>query len=235
MSIEIFSKKGENFLKNDMCICMDDLKKKILNDAPNEVDFFKQLIDCYVDMELPHNPNNKLNYNKQNENYIIFQKKLLNFNSKNISKYNSKVLKIYEEICHALRSYTREGLLGVWLHREASSWYPKIIINKNIGTMENINSLSEIVTIYRGTSEDEFNSNQFNQAWSLSKKIAESFAFIHYQNKPNYINTIRVICKAKIYKRDIYYYRKGHFEKEIIINSSKLITNTIKIIDRKKI
>lgn len=44
---DIFSEEGELFLKDKMCICLKDLNAKILDDASDEKDFFKCLIDFF--------------------------------------------------------------------------------------------------------------------------------------------------------------------------------------------
>ena len=48
---DIFSEEGELFLKDKMCICLKDLNAKILDDASDEKDFFKCLIDFFLTLE----------------------------------------------------------------------------------------------------------------------------------------------------------------------------------------
>ena len=52
---DIFSEEGELFLKDKMCICLKDLNAKILDDASDEKDFFKCLIDFFLTLEFPYN------------------------------------------------------------------------------------------------------------------------------------------------------------------------------------
>jgi len=232
MNNKLFTKKGELFLQNQICTCIDDLTNKILKEALEEVDFFNKLIDYYLTINFPYNSENDLDDRQQEENRKVFEEKLSNWFNNNILEEDSNAKKIYDEISHLLRSYSSEGLKGVWCHREASQWYPKIIINKNIGSRDEINKFDDIITIYRGTSKDEFDSNCFGQAWSLSKDIAKGFAFEYYKNSPNYINTIRIVVQAKINKNDVFYYRKGHIEAEVVINTLKLLDGTIKLIEK---
>jgi hypothetical protein len=148
---------------------------------------------------------------------------------------DTNAMKIYDELYHALRSYVSEGLEGLYIHRAAECWYPKVIIKSIIGDGNYIDELDDIITIYRGTSKDEFDSKAYSQSWSLENTQAGNFAFIHYIGHEKYLNTTRVVIEAKINKKDIYYYRKLHAEKEIVINPSKLLTDSIKIIELKKL
>ena len=233
MAINIFSEEAELFLKNKMCICIEDLTEKILKDSPKEINFFKKLMDFYLKIEIPHNPENNLTYIDGDENKEIFESCLIKFLDENELEDDSNTLKIYDELYHALRSYTREGLVGLYIHRDATFWYPKVVITKRMGSLDHIDSLDDEIIIYRGMSEEEFHASGFGQSWSLNKTTASKFAFLHYKGQPNYINTMRVVCKTKIKKSDIYFYRKGHSEEEIVVNPEKLISNSIQIIEKK--
>ncbi len=231
MDKKIFSQRGEVFLRDRMCICIDDLTTKILKEAPQEIDFFNKLIDYYINITFPHNSEHDLSYIQQSENRDIFESKLNTFENNNTLEEDSNTSKIYDELYHALRSYTSEGLLGLYKHKDATFWYPKIVITKNIGSRNDINNLNEEVIIYRGTNINEFNSKIFSQAWTLNKKIAQDFAFVHYVGQPNYINTLRVVIKAKVSKNDIYFHDSSLLEQEVVINPLKITTNSAEIVE----
>jgi hypothetical protein len=233
MDKKIFSETAESFLRDNMCICIDHLSNKIFEETPQEIDFFNKLINYYISITFPHNSEHDLSYREQSENRDIFESKLNTFESDNTLEEDSKTSKIYDELYHALRSYTTEGLLGLYKHKDATFWYPKILITQNIGSRNDINNLDEEVIIYRGTNIDEFNSKVFSQAWTLDKKIAQQFAFVHYVGQPNYINTSRVIIKAKINKNDIYFYDKSLMEQEVVINPSEIVTTSAEVIEQK--
>lgn len=223
----IFSERGESFLQNEMCICIDDLTNKILTDAPQETNFFKDMIDYYLTITFPFDMNTNLSNVEKEKHRKIVESKLTSFYNNQLDD-DSKALLIYEELEHVLRSYSTEGLSGVWYQREPSLWYPKIIITKNFGSREAVDSLDDIVTIYRGTSKEEFDSKTHGQAWSLKKSIADKFAFTIYEKSNNYKNTVRVVIKAQINKKDIYNYRI-HEEAEVVINPTRLIDGSISI------
>jgi len=233
MNKKIFTKTSEAFLRDKMCICMIDLNHKILTEAPREVIFFKKLMEHYLKITFPYNPENTLTDIEQNENYNLLEKELIFFFKNHMLETDSNALKIYEELYHALRSYTKEGLLGLYKHKDATYWYPKIIISKNIGSRDDIESLDEEIIIYRGTSLNEYTSKTFAQAWTLNKDIASSFAFTHYIGQPNYINTERVVIESRINKNDIYFYDKSLAEQEVVINPLKLKKDFTEVIEKK--
>lgn len=232
---DIFSEEGELFLKDKMCICLEDLNAKILNDASDEKDFFKCLIDFFITLKFPYDGNDNLEYYErdENEDFLLDQLSIFLL-SKGLEK-DTNAMKIYDELYHALRSYVSEGLEGLYIHRAAECWYPKVIIKSIIGDRNYIDELDDIITIYRGTSKDEFDSKAYSQSWSLEKTQAANFAFIHYIGHEKYLNTTRVVIEAKINKKDIYYYRKSHAEKEIVINPLKLLSDSIKIIESREL
>jgi hypothetical protein len=232
MTPSIFSQKSESFLRDELCICLDDLANKILTDAPQETKFFKDMLDYYLTIKFPYDMNSNLNEFEIEENSIVFESELTSFYDGNELEDDSKASPIDEELYHVLRSYSKKGLSGVWYYREASLWYPKIIITKNFGSRDIVDSLDDIVTIYRGTSQEEFESNKFGQAWSLKKNIANKFAFTHYKESDNYKDTLRVVIQAQISKYDIYHYRE-YPEGEVVINPTKLIAGSIQLVECK--
>jgi hypothetical protein len=229
----IFSEKGESFLRNKMCICIDDLTNKILTDAPEHIKFFKNIVDGYLKLGFHSSTDKFLNIKQSKDNEAIFESCLKYDETLTKLEEYPKVRSIYEAFYFLLRNYLNEGLSGVWYHQDSLSWYPKILITKNFGSRDVLDRLNDIITIYRGTSEDEFNSNKFSQAWSLEKSIADEFAFKLYQNSDNYKDVVRVVIQAQINKNDIYHYRNNHREAEVIINPTKLIDGSISIIKKK--
>lgn len=235
MDKKIFSEKGEDFLRDNMCISIDHLSDKIFKEASKEINFFNKLIDYYININFPYNSEDNLSYPQQDENRNIFESSLIIFENVNILEEDSPASKIYDELYHALRSYTTEGLLGLYKHKDATFWYPKIVITKNIGLRDDINNLDEEVIIYRGTNIDEYDSQIFSQAWTLDESIAHQFAFVHYIGQPNYINTTRVIIKSKINKNDIYFYDKSLPEQEVVVNPLRILTTSVKIVKKQNL
>lgn len=233
MSNEIFSTQSNLFLENTMNICLVDLNKKIISDSPTKLKFFNYLIEFIIRLKPKLEYKEELSHSNNSDNMEFLNKKLLGF----IMKYNieesSKEYFIFDNLRHAFINYSQDGVYGMYKHREDEGWYPKIIINKNIGTRNDINSLDTEVVIYRGTSEDEYNSKIFGQSWTIDEHIAKEFAFIHYSRQEDYNDTVRVVVKAKINKDNIYYFDKDDQEKEVIVNESQIIISSIELINKK--
>lgn len=231
--MKVFSAKGESYLKDEMCICLDGLNNEILSEAKESVLFFHKLIDFLIDLEFPYPFENIQISNANEENIKFLNLKLDEFLEDNKLKEDSSDSRIFDEIYHAFRTFKLNGLLGLYLARSGEVWYPKIIIDKNLGSRDDIENLEEEIIVYRGTSLDEFNSGKFSQSWTLSEEVASDFAFKHYRQQPSFVNTMRVVVEANLNKKDIYFYNKALDEQEVIINSSKLIVGSIKIIKKK--
>ena len=232
MNNKIFSREAEDYIKNKMNICLSDLTAKIFLDAPSHLIFYNELIEFMIILEPPleygelDNSNNEDNNDYLNEKLFEFIKKY------NIEEYSPEYF-IFDNLRHTFTNYCEGGVYLMHKYREAEGWYPKIIINKNIGTRIDINDLDIEVTIYRGTSKDEYNSKEFGQAWTIDKNIANEFAFIHYSGQEDYQNTSRVVLKAEINRNNIYYFNRDESEKEVVINTKKIIKNSIILIEEK--
>ncbi len=224
----IFSVNGETFLKDQMNIDVDDLTNKILNDVPNSISLFQSLIDFISTITLPYTYTSEMGSfnNIKNEDFI--NKELSRFYEKykitdTVAEYN-----LFDSVRHAFLLYSSGGIYDLFKHRETEEWYPKVIIRKNIGSREDIDVLNDKITVYRGTSKDEYESCQFSQSWTTDKGIANDFAFYRYVGLPKYANTLRALVEAKINKKDIYLFSQNDYEKEVILDERKLIKSSIK-------
>jgi len=185
MNQEIFSEDGRLFLSKKMGICLNDLSQKILSDAPSNTDFFKQLVDFILTLNPPYQYG-ELGHINNRKNHQYLDKELYNFFNKFNFGNDSLEHFIFDNIRHAFINYCKGGILEVYKYREAEVWYPKIIIQSNIEDKIDIDKLDQEITIYRGTSDIEYNSSKFSQPWTLDKDIARDFAFIHYATQPKY-------------------------------------------------
>ena len=98
MTNKIFSAKAELFLRDKLCMCIEDLTEKILEDAPNEVDFFNDLIEFYLTINLPYSLSNNLSVIQRKSNVKVFNSKLTTFYTANKLIDNSKSVLIYNEL-----------------------------------------------------------------------------------------------------------------------------------------
>ncbi len=79
MTSNIFSKEGEFFLQNELCVCIDYLTNKILKDAQHETKFFKEMLDHYLTIEFPSNSNSNISVSDERKNKRSIELKLNSF------------------------------------------------------------------------------------------------------------------------------------------------------------
>jgi len=240
MDKSVFSKKVEQYIKNEMLICIDDLTNKILQDAPNNSQFFNTLFEYMIDLKTPYTYDYD---NLSNPNNFKFrrhlEKKLYGFLEENGFTEDSKEYPILDVICHCFISFKENGIVRMYKYRLTESWYPKVMITKFIGIREDIDELDEEILIFRGTSQEEFDSGIFGQSWSLSKNIAKEFAFSTYKREAHYKNTLRVVLSTIIKKDSIFFYDKNSKEHkredEVIINTKTLYKNLVVIEEKQSL
>ncbi len=230
----IFSDKASTYLLNNMCINLEDLNLKILIEAPNFIEFFKNLIDITINLDIPNNYFDINNLDMMYKYDKIINSSLMRLSKQYNIKENSKEYFIFDELRHSFLLFKRSGLIGLWEGREAESWYSKIIIKKVLEPND-IHLLDSKITIFRGTSKEEYESKRFGQPWTLDIIVAEKFAFTHYAGQEDHKDTLRVILKTSINRKYIYYYSKDNNEKEIIIDTQKLNFKTVNIVEEKQI
>ena len=149
----------------------------------------------------------------------FFNNEILNFSQGRQIESDSQEYFAVDNIRHAFISFKSGGLYSLYKNREAESWYPKVVIRKKLC----IHKLVDDVLIYRGTSKSEFESGRFSQSWTLEEGVAHDFAFKHYDSHGDYVGTERVVLKARINARHIYYYDETDNEQEVIIDEREII------------
>lgn len=218
MENSLFNSKAVNLLRDEMCICLDDLQKHLISTAPTKLEFFKEFFDFLAELNPPHKQAQpgKPEYD-ENDEYL--NKKILDFTESRGIKIDTEEYFLVDNIRHAFISFKSGGLLSLYKHREAENWYPKVVIREKLGT----NILVGDVVIYRGTSKSELDLGKFSQSWTLKEEIAHDFAFKHYHFHADYIDTERVVLKARINTRHIYYYDETDNEQEVIIDEREIL------------
>ncbi len=230
--MEFFSKRVQDFIINEMSICIDDLTIKILKDVPYNSSLFNNLFEYMIDLYIPYKYKDMSHLeNKKLRQYL--NEKLYKFLEQNNITESSKEYMIFDAICHCFINFKEDGILKMYKNRQAEFWYPKVIITKFIGMKEDIDELDNEVLIFRGTSQEEFNSGIFGQSLSLSKAVANKFAFNTYKNIDHHKNTLRVILSTTIKIDSILFYDKNrkeyNGEAEVIIDIKHLSKELVKI------
>ena len=217
MNLEL-NDKAVTLLKDKMCICIDDLAEHIHCKAQSKIIFFQRFINFLADLSPPHDEF-ELGDSRYYENDTYLNREIFNFSEKNGVERDTEEYFIVDSIRHAFISFSFGGLYNLYKHREAENWYPKVIIREQLA---DVNLDGELV-IYRGTGKEEWDSCVFSQSWTLSEKVANDFAFNHYDEHDDYLNTERVVLKSRINACHVYHYDKDDDEQEVIIDERKLI------------
>ncbi len=233
MNIElspIFTELQADFLKNEMCIDVqefeEDLRLKFNDAAIN----FRYIINFFL--SYPEKEPFKL---YQHEAVWSYEDKLQSqldaFIVKNNLSFKVECDDDIEHYYYDLRCYFQHywagGLKELFVNRDANYNGPRIYLNKKLSTDEELSELPEVITIYRGMAREEFESNKFGMSWSLNHDVALRFA--QDSNAPD-----TVVVKSMVQKQDVLLYYKDRSEEEIVVKN-KTITEGELVWEKAKI
>ncbi len=215
---DVISEKAEKLLRDEMCLCLEDLGNHLESTVPSKLDFFRDFFEFLVELN-PPNTAVELGSSEYFENDEYLNTEIMQFSERFGIASGTDEYFIVDSLRHAFISFKQGGLLSLYKHREAENWYPKVVIRQRLG----VNDLKGEIEIYRGTSKYEYDSGIISQSWTLKKEIAHDFAFKHYQNHGSYLNSERVVLKTKINVCHIYYYNEFDNEQEVIIDEREIL------------
>ncbi len=222
---KVFSSKSEHLLRDEMCICLDDLLDHLTSKVPAKIGIFNEFFNFLAGLNPPHQ-SSELGSPEYYENDKYLNREIME-NCQTLGiKDDTDEYFIVDAFRHAFISFKDGGLYSLYKNRQAENWYPKIIVRRKIGK----NNLSGNVVIYRGTSKEEHEIGKYSQSWTLKKEVAMDFAFKHYQHHEDYISTERVVLKSTISSRHIYYYDESDNEQEVIIDEREIINKSPTVI-----
>lgn len=133
---------------------------------------------------------------------------------------DDKVIQVFDALRVAFTQYSCGGLYELYAHQENGEWYPEIILTE-ILTPNDIDSLSETLTLYRGCDISEFESKNFRQAWTTSLNVAEQFAYTHYLGYDGFDINKRVVLETTYYREHVLFSKQSG-EYEVVINTRML-------------
>ncbi|MBL3522248.1 hypothetical protein IM876_06205 [Serratia plymuthica] len=133
---------------------------------------------------------------------------------------DDKVIQVFDALRIAFTHYSCGGLYQLYTHQENGDWYPEIILTE-ILTPNDIDSLNEMLTLYRGCDISELESKNFRQAWTTSLNVAERFAYDNYLGYDGFDVNKRVVLETT-YPRNYVLFSKQSVEYEVVINTSML-------------
>lgn len=201
------SAKQTDFIENLMCISMQHLNEKVsaspLKQHTDLIDrYISQLVDASIE---------KQGHEKIKDIYVEYSQ----------IATCPHLCEFFETIWHVFSVFSKGGLHDLFIYQQNEDWYPRILLKRELKPND-ISSLGDTITVYRGCNFNEFNQKRFGQSWTTDKKIARQFAFHHYANQAWFKTEDRIILQATINKKDIYYSDQVSSEKEISVNPEKL-------------
>lgn len=134
---------------------------------------------------------------------------------------NEEAKVVLDSLRHAFCSYAYGNLHQLFTRQVNENWYPKVILDEVLEPND-IDALPDIVSLYRGTDSQEFESQKYGQSWTTNKQIAHDFAFVHYQGQQWFEGAKRLILCADISKQHVYFSNQT-CEFEVVVNTSKLV------------
>ncbi len=126
------------------------------------------------------------------------------------------------DLFNYLRLFNSGGKLNLYKGRQAEWDGPKVRLDKSDVPSSDIHLISGVDLIYRGMSENEFNSRTFGQSWTTDILTAKRFALETYSDKP-----AGIIATAKINIANVIYYSKDDQEHEIIVADGSIVSANI--------
>jgi len=133
---------------------------------------------------------------------------------------DDKVVQVFDALRVAFTQYSCGGLYDLYTHQENGEWHPEIILTE-ILTPNDISSLNETLTLYRGCDISELESEDFRQAWTTSLHVAECFAYTNYLGYDGFDVKKRVVLETT-YSKEHVLFSKQSGEYEVVINTHML-------------
>jgi len=212
----MISPSSSEFMSNKMKININSINNKF--DEP----IFKayssvasHAIDRCIDEIKKLEPTCGLSYKKEVEGFIcsIFCSLMNSVN-------NLKVQQVFDALRMTFTHYASGGLYQLYTQQENGEWYPEIILT-DILIPNDISSLDEIITLYRGCNKSEYENKCFRQAWTTSLDVARSFAYEKYLGYDGFNIEDRVVLVTR-YSRDHVLFSNQSVEYEVVINTNML-------------
>lgn len=223
----IFKENYIDFFENKMWWDIEDILKYMNERKIEKVDFFVELLS-YMKESYEENSSNQNKKRKIDNDVLKIQKE----HHVNTDIFDEDIAFIISDAIRQNYIYFCDGgIIQAWEQIQAEEWYPRIIFKEKIEGFD-IDTLPEEIILYRGTSQEEYDSESFGQAWSLKKSIAKKFAFEHYSRSTIHRDTKRMVLTAVIKKDKVLYYNtESQKDEEEVVIELDCITN-VEILER---
>lgn len=195
-------------LRDDMSIDIEHLMSKLrsssmsryTNESLDILEFFVTSLGC-------KNPKDKINHVAKKYEDTISDGEFETF---------------IDSMRHAFVAFSQGGLHDLFLYQENQAWYPKVRL-KQVLNPNDIHSLNEVITLYRGCDIYENNNGKYGQSWSTSEDVSREFAFVHYSSEVWFNRTSRCVLKATLHRDNVYYSDQKKHEREVVVDTTKLM------------
>jgi len=134
---------------------------------------------------------------------------------------NEEARIVLDSLRHAFCSFAFGGLHQLFTRQENETWYPKIVLDEELKPND-IDTLPDNFTLYRGSDLAEFNSKIYGQSWTTNKDVAYDFAYKHYADQHWFEESQRTIFSAQFQKLHVYFSDQS-CEFEVVVDTSKLV------------
>lgn len=181
------SEDSAKILVDEMCVDLDHLKQKI--EAP-EISPYCAQINIIIETLCGFVGN------KPAEE--------VNKYCSSLSNLGSEPDLVIDSVRMAFFRYISGGLRDLFIYQENEAWFPKIVLSK-ILYPNDIDSLEDEFSIYRGCDRSEFETRSFGQSWTTNRDVAKQFAYEHYDLQDWYDNRRRAVLRSRYKKIDALY------------------------------
>lgn len=205
----VFSNNSAKLLKK-MRIDAEKYSKDLEEIFSDDAKYFEIMCQKFIHL-------NPINEYEDSQYFNEFIKK------HNIPQTNDKLCNYLQEWQNNLCNFYEGGVLVLYKRRQPDWGSPKVRITKDDVSKSDVAILSEPQLIYRGMSREEHSSGQYDQSWTLSKKIAQDFASNIYETQNN-----GIVVKTYISRDSVVHYEKDEIpeEKEVIVEFGSISKKT---------
>lgn len=217
----MLSSEDQDFISKEMKIVLESIDSKLSEDFLSPYKYhFETAISLFI---ASIRAQNELGYKFDNLSFEDSPaEKIINHHYIELSRTidSAEVDGILDSLRHAFCSFACNGIHQLFTRQENEVWYPKVILDHEIEPND-IDSLPEMVTLYRGADVSEFEQSSFGQSWTTQEQVAREFAYVHYEGQSWFKRSNRIILKTEYPKRFVYYANKAP-EFEVAIDTSKI-------------
>lgn len=219
----MLSNFAKSFISNEMAIELSSIERRLVEpgvvEHRNEIEAaISKFIDAIVTQQSSGRQRDPYSFSESEAEQFI------NNHFRQASKCiaSEKAIWTLDSLRHAFVSFAFNGLHQLYTRQENEVWYPKVVL-KDVLTPNDIDTLDDVFTIFRGCDVSEFATRRFGQSWSTSEKIALEFAFKHYESQDWFQKESRVVLRATYRKSDVLFSNQTDFgEFEVAVETDCL-------------